>query len=146
MIEKSKREEIIEVVNKLFVFTDQQLWAKLQKDVFAPNVLFDMSSAGGGPASQLSSKQICDLWEKGFAGIDSIHHQAGNYLVTISEDVKADVFCYAIATHYKRAATKGNVREFVGSYDVSLVLTDLGWRISAFRYNLKYINGNTSLE
>jgi hypothetical protein len=145
MVDKSKREEIIEVTNKLFVYTDLQQWSKLQNEVFSETVLFDMSSAGGGPAKRMTAIEICDIWEKGFVGIDSIHHQAGNYIVRIKDD-QAEVLCYAIASHYKKSATKGNVREFVGSYDVILVLTDVGWKINGFRYNLKYMTGNISLE
>ena len=146
MVELSKREAIIEVINRLFIFTDKQEWEKLLTEVFADEVLFDMSSAGGPSATKLRPRAICDMWKDGFKGIDAIHHQAGNYLVSISEDVNAEVTCYAVATHYKKIATKGNVREFVGSYDLGLVFTDQGWRINAFRYNLKYVNGNVTLE
>jgi hypothetical protein len=146
MTEVSRREAIIEVVNKLFVYTDRQEWDKLLKEVFAESVQFDMSSAGGSPSKKTSPREICDMWKDGFKGIDAIHHQAGNYIVTLNEDVNAEVICYAIALHYRKDATKGNVREFVGSYDVALVFTDHGWRIDGFRYNLKYISGNTSLE
>lgn len=146
MVELSKREAIIEVVNRLFVYTDMQDWRKLLDEVFAEEVLFDMSSAGGAAPARLAPQTICEMWKDGFKGIDAVHHQAGNYLVTISEDVHAEVLCYAVATHFKRNATKGNVREFVGSYNIMLVFTDLGWRINAFKYNLKYLQGNSTLE
>jgi hypothetical protein len=146
MVEMSKREAIIEVVNRLFIYTDLQQWDKLKQEVFASDVMFDMSSAGGTPASKLTSGEICNMWEQGFRGIDAVHHQAGNYIVTLRDETNADVLCYAVATHYKQKATKGNVREFVGSYDIVLVFTDIGWRINGFRYNLKYSSGNSSLE
>ena len=142
----SKREAIIEVVNRLFIFTDMQQWDKLISEVFATEVLFDMSSAGGSPAKKILPAEICGMWREGFKEIDAIHHQAGNYLVTIPEDVNADVVCYAIASHYKHTAKNGKVRQFIGSYDIALVFTDLGWRINGFRYNLKYIDGNASLD
>jgi hypothetical protein len=142
----SKREAVIEVVNRLFIFTDQQEWELLLKDVFAETVMFDMSSAGGEPAKRIKASEICSMWKDGFNGLDHIHHQAGNYLVTIREDVNAEVFCYAIATHFKKDAKNGNLREFVGSYDVMLTFTDQGWRINGFRYNLKYVHGNVTLE
>lgn len=146
MVELSKREAIIEVVNRLFVYTDMQDWKRLRDEVFAEEVLFDMTSAGGAAPTRLAPQAICDMWKDGFRGIDAIHHQAGNYLVTISEDVNAEVLCYAVATHFKKSAMKGNVREFVGSYNIMLVFTDLGWRINAFKYNLKYLQGNSTLE
>jgi hypothetical protein len=144
---KSKRDEIIEIVNKLFIYTDNQQWKKLTTEVFKETVNFDMSSMGAGDATQLKATQICKMWQDGFEGIDVIHHQAGNYLVKLKdEDTTAEVFCYALASHYKESARGGQTREFAGSYDLHLVLTDYGWRIDGFKYNLKYVKGNASLK
>ncbi|MBA2562550.1 MAG: hypothetical protein H0V14_06480 [Chitinophagaceae bacterium] len=44
----SIREQIIEVANKLFVYTDNRQWQKLLDEVFTGTALFDMSSAGAG--------------------------------------------------------------------------------------------------
>jgi hypothetical protein len=144
MISHSIRDEIVEVVNKLFVYTDQQDWDKLQAEVFTHEVRFDMSSVGG-VNDELMSVDICKLWEDGFAGIDSINHLAGNFIVKI-QDTTASVFAYATATHYKQSATKGKTREFVGTYDIGLLRQIMGWRIYSFRYDLKYSTGNLSLE
>jgi len=139
----SVREEIIETVNKLFVYTDYQKWDQLQAEVFSEYVEFDMSSVGG-QKTRLSSQEICGIWKEGFKNIDSVNHLAGNYIVEI-RDTDAFVFAYATATHYKNAATKGKTREFVGSYEIELKLGTLGWRIDSFKYNLKYANGNLDL-
>ncbi len=139
------REQIIEVVNRLFVYTDYREWQKIQAEVFTETVRFDMSSLGAGEPKDLSARAICDMWETGFAGIDAIHHQSGNFLINVNGNT-ATVFCYAIATHYKKAATQGNTREFVGSYDLSLQLTANGWRINSFRYNVKYTGGNIEFK
>jgi hypothetical protein len=40
----SIRDEIVEVINKLFIYTDMQEWDKLQDEIFTNEVLFDMSS------------------------------------------------------------------------------------------------------
>lgn len=138
------REQIIEVATKLFVFTDHLQWDKLQKEVFTKDVFFDMSSLGG-PKSPLSAKQICEMWAEGFKGIDAVNHLAGNFLVDIEGD-SAKVFAYATATHYKKSATQGNTREFVGTYDLHLENTVAGWRINSFIYHLKYTGGNVELK
>lgn len=144
---KSKRDEVIELVNRLFVYTDSQQWNKLVKEVFKEKVLFDMTSLGSGEAKEMTAAAICDLWRKGFAGIDHVHHQSGNFIVDFNEDgIEADVFCYATATHYKQSATQGKTREFIGSYNLHASFTDLGWRLDSFRYNLKYITGNEELK
>src|SRR5688572_11306601 len=126
---RSKREEIVELVNKLFVYTDSRQWDKLVKDVFKEKVLFDMSSLGAGPAKELTATAICDMWRDGFVDIDQVHHQSGNFIVDFKDEVEANVFCYAIASHYKQTATQGKNREFIGSYELHASLTDLGWRL-----------------
>jgi hypothetical protein len=143
---KSKREVIVELVNKLFVYTDSRQWNKLVKEVFKEKVRFDMSSVGAGPAKELTSTAICDLWNSGFAGIDQVHHQAGNIIVEFTDEGVAEIYCYAIASHYKAAATQGKTREFIGSYILHAGFTDLGWRLDGFKYNLKYTTGNTELK
>jgi hypothetical protein len=142
---KSKHDTVIELVNKLFVYTDLQYWDKLLKEVFMEEVAFDMSSAGGGSRRTIRAAEICEIWQKAFAGLDHIHHQSGNYIVDFNGETEATIFCYAIATHYKQSATKGPVREFVGSYELRASFTDLGWRLAAFTYTLKYIHGNKEL-
>lgn len=142
---KSKQDSVIELVNKLFVYTDLRYWDKLLKEVFMEDVRFDMSSAGGGAPAVLKAAQICKQWNDGFANIDHVHHQSGSFIVAFKGDIEADIFCYATAIHYREAATKGKTREFVGSYDLHATFTDLGWRLDAFRFNLKFMNGNTDL-
>jgi hypothetical protein len=144
MVTFSIRDEIVEVINKLFVYTDMQEWEKLQDEIFSHDVLFDMSSLGG-ESSETTSKIICETWRKGFVGIDAINHLAGNYLVQVHDTV-ATVFAYATATHYKESATKGKTREFVGTYNISLMKHGIGWRIYEFKYTLKYSTGNLDLS
>lgn len=146
---KSKNDHVIEVVAKLFVYTDQRAWQKLLEEVFKEELLFDMSSLGGGPAQKLKACDICEMWSKGFEGIDHVYHHSGNYIVKFNseiEPVEAEVFCYAKATHFKSSATKGNTRDFIGDYNIHLSFTDQGWRIDKFRYNLKFTLGNQTLE
>jgi len=144
MVTHSIREEIVETVNKLFVYTDSQEWEKLQNEVFTHEVDFDMSSIGG-EKKEMTSKVICELWKNGFKDIDSVNHLAGNYIVNI-QDATATVFAYATATHYKESAAKGKTREFVGTYDIGLLKPGIGWRIYKFKYDLKYSTGNIDLS
>ena len=144
MTEKfSIRDEITEVTNKLFVYTDEQLWDKLIDEVFSGKVLFDMSSLGG-ENMETTAENICAIWKKGFEGIDAVNHLAGNYLIQINDDT-GSAFAYATATHYKSSATKGKTREFVGTYNIGLIKNESGWRINQFKYNLKYATGNSDL-
>ncbi|HEY2725721.1 MAG TPA: nuclear transport factor 2 family protein [Parafilimonas sp.] len=140
----SERDKIVEVVNKLFVYTDMQDWSKLQNEIFSDEVFFDMSSLGG-KKMETTPREICEIWKNGFAGIDSVNHLAGNYLIEIN-DTTSTVFAYSTATHYKKSATKGKTREFVGTYNISLINKESGWKIDRFKYNLKFANGNADLS
>jgi hypothetical protein len=141
LIEKDK---IITVVNKLFINTDNRDWKKV-KACFAPEVLFDMTSMAGGKPTTLSPQDIVDAWDEGLKALKAIHHQVGNYLVTVNGN-EADVFCYGIASHYLPNKTKQNTRTFVGSYDFGLVKDSGSWKINHFKFNLKYMTGNPELE
>ena len=59
---------------------------------------------------------------------------------------EATAFWYGIASHYRKTRSGRNTRQFVGSYDFRLVRHRGEWRISSFRFNLKYLDGNLELE
>lgn len=139
------REHIIEIVNKLFIYTDSRNWIGLQNEVFTDRVFLDMTSLGGD-AKELHAKEICDMWKIGFKDIDQINHLGGNYIVKIISDELATVFAYATATHFKASAEKGKTREFIGSYDFKLKNIENSWKIYSFVYNLKYMTGNIELS
>ncbi|AFD05435.1 nuclear transport factor 2 family protein [Solitalea canadensis] len=142
----TEREQLIELSNKLFIYTDYKEWQKLKEEVFVEGDIFiDMTSTGAGTAAKMTVDMVCSLWNVGFEGIDAVHHQSGNFLVTLNNN-EAAIYCYAIASHYKAAATEGKTREFVGSYNIGCEKTAAGWRINSFKYNLKYINGNIDFK
>ena len=141
----SEREQVIEVLNRLFYYTDYQLWDQLKDEVFADEVHMDMTSLGTPKVEILSAKDLCNVWAEGFRGLDAIHHQSGNYIIDITDN-SAEVKAYAIASHFKREARHGTTREFVGSYDFRLNKTENGWRLTFFKFNLKYIKGNLNLD
>jgi hypothetical protein len=137
--------ELTELSNRLFMYCDAKQWDQMLAEVFIPVIWFDASSLGAGEPRSMAAKDVCNMWNEGLAGLDAIHHQSGHYLISVSGD-NADIYGYATATHYKKAATKGNTRTFVGSYDLKAERTANGWRLSQFKYNLKYAEGNLSLE
>lgn len=141
----TEREQIIETVNKLFVYTDNQEWPKLREQVFTAQVELDMVSMGAGKPEILSAREICYRWEKAFEDLDAVHHQSGNYIVE-TDGSQSVVLAHAIAIHYRAAAKKEKTREYVGSYEFHLLNLPQGWRIHKFKFNLKYSKGNLSLE
>lgn len=137
--------ELQELANKLFMYTDAQQWEKLLGEVFTKDVWFDMQSAGGGEPKLIAATDICSMWKEGFANLDAVHHQGGQYLIKLNSN-EAEIFGYAVAFHFKQNAQKGKTRSFVGSYDLKGIKTENGWRLNHFKYNLKFIDGNASLE
>jgi hypothetical protein len=138
------KEEIRNVVNRLFISTDNRDWDAV-KAVFAPEVLFDMTSMVGGKPVTMKPADIVAAWDKGLKPLKAIHHQAGNYVINVKQNT-ADAFCYGIASHYRPNKTNRNTRIFVGSYNFHLAKNGANWQIDQFKFNLKYIDGNPRLE
>jgi hypothetical protein len=137
-------DQIIAVANNLFLCTDKRDW-QCVRSVFAPQVLFDMTSVSGGQPATLSPEQITSAWEAGLKGLAAVHHQSGNYQILI-KGKEADLFCYGIAYHHLPNPTERNTRTFVGSYNLHLIRLKTGWMIDRFKFNLKFIDGNKDLE
>ena len=138
------RLDVIAAVNRLFLATDARDWDAVRR-VFADRVMFDMTSVAGGEPQTLTPAQIASGWETGLKPIEAIHHQTGNFEVAINGD-RADVSCYGIAYHYRKTKSGRNTRTFVGSYDFRLNQSTGTWKIESFRFNLKFIDGNLTLE
>lgn len=138
------RNEVIAAAIRLFACTDTRDWSCVQ-DVFAPEVLFDMTSLGAPQAEKKTPKQIAAMWDEGLKALTAIHHQAGNFQATVKGN-EADVSCYGIAYHYLPNPTNQNTRTFVGSYTFHLVRGESGWKIDRFRFTVKFIDGNKDLE
>ncbi len=139
-----EKDRIVDTLNQLFICTDQRDWAGV-RETLAASVLMDMTSLTGGQPSQMSSEQVAAGWEEGLRPIEAVHHQVGNYRVTV-RGAEATAFCYGIASHFRRTRSGRNTRVFVGSYDLHLRLVSDRWRIDRFRFNLKYLDGNAELE
>jgi hypothetical protein len=138
------REAVIDVVNSFFVAVDDRDWRRARA-CMADRVHFDMTTAGAGPASEMMADDIVAGWQSGLAKIEHVHHHSGNFLVKIEGD-RADCFCYATAYHYRRVRSGKNLRLFVGSYDYRLARQGSAWRITQFKFNLKFIDGNRELD
>ena len=139
-----ERQKIIEVINGLFIGTDQRDWVWVKK-CFAPQVHFDMTSVAGGEPTSLTPREIADGWKRALKPLKAIHHQTGNFVIRVTGD-EATAFCYGIAMHYLPNQTDQDTRTFVGSYDFHLNKKGDRWQIDLFKFNLKFIDGNRDLE
>jgi 3-phenylpropionate/cinnamic acid dioxygenase small subunit len=131
------RELILDLVNTLFIATDQRDWETVRR-LFAPEVLFDMTSLAGGEPAVQPRDVIVGGWENGLRNIRAIHHQVGNYRVRIDRD-RADVFCYGTAYHLLPEGEPARLRTFIGSYQFALTRRTEGWLITSFRFDCKIV-------
>jgi SnoaL-like domain len=138
------KDAILDTINRLFIGTDSRDWAMV-RDALAPRLQVDMTSLAGGQPAEMAGADLAAAWETGLNPIQAVHHQTGNYRVTVLGD-QAEAFCYGTATHYRPTRSGRNVRTFVGSYDFRLARLETKWRITSFRFNLKYVDGNLELE
>jgi hypothetical protein len=138
------REEVSELITRLFVSTDDGRWEDVTA-CFSPKVLYDASSLGEAKASRTSPKRIVEQWQTALRGLKATHHQIGNLLVNVEGD-EAGAFCYGTTTHFFPNSTGQNIHTFVGTYDFHLSSVDGRWAIDAFRFNLKYEDGNLLLS
>ena len=139
-----EKDRIVARITQLFIATDARDWPGV-RECFAESVHFDMTSMAGGKPATLTPAQIAAGWEEGLRAVHAIHHQAGNFRVQLRGD-GATAFCYAIAMHYRKTASGRNTRTFVGSYDYALRRQSGDWRITSFRFTLKFLDGNLDLE
>lgn len=138
------KEGVAGTVTTLFVATDQADWPAV-RGCFAPSVRFDMSSVTGEGATVVAAEEIVSGWETGLRHLEAVHHQIGNLQIEV-KDEEATATCHGIAFHYLPNPSGEDTRLFVGSYDLHLVKIEDAWAIDGFRFNLKFMGGNPSLE
>jgi len=139
------RQEVEDLVVRMFVATDERDWATLESCFTDPFVL-DMTSMTGGSPASMTPRQVAATWAEGFRPLSHVHHQVGNFRTTVNGSV-ATVRCYGIALHHRAGiGSEAKTRRFVGTYEFDLSQAEGRWRIARFKYNLKFIDGNLELE
>lgn len=138
------KDQIATCIHDLFIATDQRDWPRV-RGCFTERVRFDMTSLAGGTPQELTPTQITDAWQAGLKPLQHIHHQTGNLQIAVDHDT-ATAICYGIALHHRPTTSGQNVRRFVGSYDFTLRRAGPRWLITSFRFNVKFVDGNLSLE
>lgn len=133
---------IQEIVNKVFVNTDNRNWAGVEAQ-FARKVNLDYSSMSGQSASEVTPEQITSGWKTVLLGFTYTHHQIGNFITEINGN-KAHACCYGTATHYLENEN-GNVWTVVGTYDFDLEKINDTWKVTSMKFNYKYQDGNSKL-
>src|SRR5688572_15749355 len=108
MADVAIRQQVEDVVTRMFVATDRRDWAAVEASFTEPFIL-DMTSMAGGEPASLTPKEVCQAWSDGFQRLDHVHHQIGNFQ-TEQSNAKARVECYGAAWHQRAAAKGGKTR------------------------------------
>jgi hypothetical protein len=84
--ELSDRAEIGDIVARLGYTQDDKDFDGLGT-LFADRIGFDMSAAGGDPATELTRDELADLARTVLSGFTATQHRAGNVLTTVDGDI-----------------------------------------------------------
>ncbi len=135
----SDYQDIANTVARYFARVDQRDWDGTQAVMTNPFHL-DYASFGGGDPAHLDPADILASWSGFLPGFDHTHHQIGTLDIKISGD-SARASCYGTASH----SIADKVWTVVGTYNIPLVRTDEGWKLSGIQFLFKYQTGATDL-
>ena len=135
----NKKEQIISVVESIFEGTDERNWTKVEA-AFASSVKLDYTSMAGGEPADLTPQQITGAWSGILPGFDNTRHMVHHFELIENANgisVKHD----GTANHY----LNGSVWTVVGNYEHQLVQEAGQWKVTAMKFNMEFIDGDTDL-
>ena len=135
----SDYQDIANAVARYFARVDQRDWDGTKALMINPFHL-DYASFGGGKPADLNPADILAAWSGLLPGFDHTHHQIGNLDIKTYGD-SAHVSCYVTASH----SIDERVWTVVGTYNIPLVRTGEGWKLSGIQLLFKYQAGETDL-
>lgn len=135
--------QIVHLINTLFLSVDEKDWKSVE-DCFAPSVDFDISGMSDSKRETLSPVRIVKQWKDDLKNIEAIHHQTGNYTVSL-DGIKAEVVCTGSSTQYRANGQSGNILTYYGSYHFHMIRGLEEWKIDSFKFVLKFLDGNKDL-
>lgn len=142
----ANRAEIIQTVDAIGYFADRRDWEAV-KNLFHPDgaVIDYLSYVDGAiafsaaPAAQ-SPESIVATWKRVLPGFDMTQHVVSNHQVAVEGD-KARVLSTIHAVH----VLDGDSWTYLGDYEHELAWSELGWRVTLMRANMRGQLGDTKL-
>ncbi len=131
--------DISNIISRYFVAVDESDWDGAKVLMTNPFRL-DYSSFGGGDPADLDPDGILKNWATFLPGFDATHHQIGTLDIQVKGDT-AKAKLYGTATHIIGA----RVWTVVGTYNIPLVRTGEGWKLSGIQFLYKYQAGAIDL-
>jgi len=106
--ELSDRGEIGDIVARLGYTQDDKDFDGLGA-LFADRIGFDMSAAGGDPATELTRDELADLARTVLSGFTATQHRAGNVLTTVDGDI---AHCRVMVEAWHTVPTDPGIADF----------------------------------
>jgi uncharacterized protein len=130
---------VLEPVTAILRGADERQWEKV-RDAFAPRVVLDY-----GVPELLQPHEIVAGWEPLFAGFDRTRHEIQDAEVRFAESDRAQVTASFVADHWLAGAPGGDHWRLGGRYELELVRTGDGWKVSRMRMIPQESSGNGKL-
>lgn len=112
--------------------------------LFGESVAVDYTSLNGGEPATTSPAELVGGWRQRLEPLDATHHLIANLSARIDGE-RATCTANVTATHVKANATGGPHWTVGGRYDVGLVDTADGWRITALTLTVRWASGNQAI-
>jgi hypothetical protein len=135
------------VVDTLFVETDAKDWDAVRA-LFINDIDVDFSSLGG-VAETMPADDLVAGWNQGLHALKESHHMTSNPLVSVDGDT-AEVITQGYAYNRLTGDAAGDAEgtgfwEVWGTYTISFVHTDTGWKMNGLTFDAKYSQGDASV-
>ena len=109
---------------------DMRDWPKMQ-GLFADQVDVDHRSISGEEPATISREELGARWQRGLETFSATQHLAGCPLVDLESTMEAGAKMHFQAQYFVRSAGAELKYTLGGLYDMRVVRTPAGWRISA---------------
>ncbi len=134
------REEIGRIVIALGHSYDTRDWA-LHRSMFADEIQMDFSASIGSGLTTMQADEWVAAVTPFFESLDATQHIGMPLSIMIDGD-RAEVVSMLHAQHFLKEARGEPVQRMIGSYDISLIRSDTGWKIVKIVQHIDWNEGN----
>ncbi len=142
-------QQVLNAINNVGYYADQGDWDQVAAQFHPEGAVLDYTSyanASAGTSAELPKllpSEIVGAWQTVLPGYDCTHHLMGTESVAIDGDT-ATTTANIYATHILENDGE-DTWVFIGDYQHELVKTEVGWKITFMRANLRAQLGNENL-
>ena len=139
----AKKIEIITLLNQFGIAIDSRDWNTFGS-LFADEVEFDYSAIGD-IAGVFKSQEIAQNARKNFSGFQATQHLITNHQIELASTNEANCKAYVRAMHVLPNDEVEPMLEIGGCYIAKLIETDSHWKITSWKFELFWSQGDFAL-